>query len=178
MRRTIVILTVLLVALGVAGPVAAQTEDPPGPKGKLEGEVVAVRAQARVHNQGEVTEIQVRTRTQEHYWLQLGPAEQYGNAVQVGDRVRLRVMAGAEGEPAMVQSMFNYRNGARLRIRDGSGEMIQQRLRDQTGTGIQAQEKEQEQHRRGDTQGTARQNGGTRGGGGGSNGGGGKGGGR
>jgi len=168
MRRTIVTLTVLLLALGVAGPVAAQTEAPPGPKGKLVGEVVAVRAQARVHNQGEVTEIQVRTRTQEHYWLQLGPAEQYGNAAQVGDRVRLRVMAGAEGEPAMVQTMYNYRNGERLRLRDGSGEMIQQRFqyRDRT----QAQEQERQQ--RGDTQGTGRQNGGTRGGGGGGKGGG------
>ncbi len=166
MKRTVSILAGLALVL-CAAPVAVADDEQPGPNGRLQGEVVAVREQVRQHNQGEFTEIQIQTRNQERYWLQLGPKAQYGDAVQVGDQVRVRTMAGPEGEPAMVKAMHNFRSGERIRVRDGSGQMIQtqNRLRDGSGTGIQA--REQNRQRQGSGQGGSGGGGSTQQGGGG-----------
>lgn len=135
-------------ALLLAGAALAADDDVPGPQGKLQGEVVAVRQQTRLQDEGAVVEIRLRTRDREEHWLQLGPAARYGDAVQVGDRVRLRAMAGAAGEPSMIQAMHNYRTGERLQVRNGDGTMAQtrDRFRDGTGTGSQARERHRSRH--------------------------------
>jgi len=135
---------IALLAIAVVAIVAAgtATADEPGVKNRrmtMNGEIVAVRQQTQLQNQGEVFEIKIRTQNREEHWLQLGPGETFGDAVQQGDRVRVRLMRQGAGEPAQVQTMLNYRSGERIRVCDGTGAMIQQRdrLRDGSGTGLQ-----------------------------------------
>lgn len=172
---------VILVATGlVATSFAVGGDEPKEPNGKLYGEVIAVKQQTRQNNQGEFTEIQVRTRNQQEHWLRLGASEQFGDAVEVGDRVRVRYRAtGNPGEPAQVQTMLNYRNGARIHAQEGQGTMVQNRFqyRDGTGTGSENCEQHQWKHQgtagNGSGQNGGGQNGGDGQGGGGQTGGGG-----
>lgn len=176
------IVPVLVVLLPWALIAAAPPDDPPG---KVKGEVVAVRQATQLQNQGEYTEIQVRTRNQEQLWLQLGPHAEFGDQVQVGDRVRARIQnrvgQDADGDVLAVAEMYNYRTRARIQVRNEDGELVplQQRTRTQAryadgpedGTG-------QQERNRVRTREHAGEGGGGNGGGGGGNRGGGGGGGR
>ena len=169
MRRSRIVVTCLALVVAFTGYGLAGS-DSPEPDGKWIGEVIGLREQMRVENQGQTTEIQIRDQNRRELWLKLGPTEQYGDAVQVGDRVRVQVMQRGEGEPAQIKAMQNYRSGERIRVCDGSGAMVQTRLqlRDGTGTGVQNRYRGQA-----GPSGSGQQ--GSQGGGGGGNGGGGSG---
>ena len=137
MRRIIIIVGAVMLACSVLPAFAEPPEEHPG---KIKGEVVQVRQRTMLQNEGEFTEIKVRTRNQQEMWLQVGPSEEYGNKFQVGDPVRARVMWDGD-EPPKVQKMLNYRSREQYRIRDGSGQMIQaqNRYRHKEATGEQSQ---------------------------------------
>lgn len=139
MKGTGFALVVTLLALATAPAVLARGD---GAKAKLSGEIIEVRQQTRLENQGEETQIRVRVRNQDEHWLRLGPADEYGNRVQVGDQVRVRVMFMGEGDIPAVQSMHNLRTRERIRVRDGSGELV--RAQNQNRVGEQSRQRQRD----------------------------------
>jgi uncharacterized membrane protein YgcG len=135
------IILVLVAVLSTSMLLAAPPDERPG---KVRGEVVEVRQTTQLQNQGEMTEIRVRTRNQEQLWLRLGPQAEFGDQVVVGDRIRARVMyKGGDGgqTTALVECMYNYQTRTRLQVRNETGELVplQSRVRTrnqaQDGTG-------------------------------------------
>jgi hypothetical protein len=122
----------VLIAL-VATPAFAQQGEE-----SFKGEVVAVQQQTQ--NQGADQLITVRTRQGEQKQFRLGDGSCAG-CVQVGDQVRARVSQGAAGRPGQVQSMKVKRNGEMFGYSNQAGQLVrtQQRSRDGSGTGKQAQ---------------------------------------
>jgi len=142
---------IALAAAVLAAPLAiAQDTDPdPVDTKTVKGHVVQIRQSTATQNEGAMTEIRVRTRQQTESWFRLGPAEEKGNAFQLGDRVRLRAQfrkgAGAD-DPVPVESFFNYRTkqGGDLRTADGTllGTKDRDRLRDGSCDGEPIQDRD------------------------------------
>ena len=118
-RLVIAALLLALVAPAATGAAA-------GSWGRIAGEVIAL------DNEGEFTEIQVRTRDRVERWLRLGTAADYGERFRVGDRVRARVIQAAEGQPALVSSIQNRRSGERVAVRAKDGRLLQLHERDRS----------------------------------------------
>ena len=134
MRLTMTLIATLLILPGVA-TLADDDDTPRQTRARLSGEVVEVRQQTRLQNEGAVTEIKIRTRNQTEQWLRLGRADECPDCVQVGDRIRARVMGGEAGEPARVRSMWNTTTGERVQLRNRSGELLQNTVRTRTRAG-------------------------------------------
>jgi len=126
-RGTFAIPLALPVALLLGGGVSAQ--DPPS---TVEGEVVQVMQQARTGEPGGLDAVMIRTREGERTRLLLGAPGSCEGCVQVGDRVRARLSkSGSTADGYAVRSMRVERTGAKTRFRDGSGQLLQARSRDQ-----------------------------------------------
>jgi hypothetical protein len=132
--------TMLLAALLATLPVWAQASIE-----KVQGEVIQVQQQQQTRNQGEFDQIMIRTRQGEELRLRLGAAGQCGDCVRVGDQIRARVMAGSGGQPGQVQSMKVRRNGELFAYQNQAGQLLQtrQRLRDGSGSGQPARDRQQ-----------------------------------
>lgn len=138
------ILAAAAAALAAWPAVAQQT---PGKNGKLAGEVIEVRQSNATRNQGALTEIRVRSEQRQDTWLRLGRADEMGQRVQVGDRIRARVMAGGTGEPLNVHSLRNETTGEKLRLRTDDGTLFRQRDRDRDQTRDQARDRDRDRDR-------------------------------
>jgi hypothetical protein len=132
MRSRTVVLAGLALAMAAASPLAAGLKA--GTRGRIDGEVVAVRQQTDLQNRQDYTEVRVRTRDRQEHWLRLGPAAEYGDAFRSGDRMRCRVIGAGEDRPALVRTARNERTQERMRIRDADGTMLraEDRIRDRS----------------------------------------------
>lgn len=100
--------------------------------------MVAVHERVRTANQGEYSEITVRTQNREELRLRLGPASDGAPLCAVGDRVRARLVAGGPADGAfLARRMQNRSTGAEVRYRHRDGTLLaeQTRLRARDGSG-------------------------------------------
>jgi uncharacterized membrane protein YgcG len=175
-NKGIIQLATAALAILIAAPAAGSQATAGGEKPRtVRGEVVEVRQTVQTANQAAFTEIKVRTRQNEESWFRLGPAAQYGNRFQAGDRIRARVTGGGGGDagPASVREISNHRTGDRLKVRSADGTLLREkdrdRLRDGTGAGDQDRDRTRQrdrQDRPGDSNRSSRGGGGHRSGGG------------
>jgi len=140
--RTFIVASLVAMLAAGAASMAAPPDDAKG-KGKIEGQVVAVRQSTQTHtgNEGEFTEIRVRTRTQQEMWLRLGEASEMGERFQVGTRVRARWMRGAgDDDVVLATRIADLDTGKTVSLRDGNGDLLRTQdrdhLRDGTGDGV------------------------------------------
>ncbi len=132
-RHMVVMALALVLALGTLSQAEERT---------VRGEVVQIVNQQRTNNEGELVQIRIRTRQGEQLQLQLGEAGCLGEGLQIGDRVRARVMnADGAGEPARVRTMKVRRTGQSFTFRTkdgtllGAGDRLRDRARDGSGGG-------------------------------------------
>jgi hypothetical protein len=120
--------TKVLAALAVAALLAPGAFAQASKKGsqRIEGEIVQVRNTVTTQNEGEFTEIQVRTRQQQEQWVRLGRAEDMGDVFQVGDMVRIGMKDPGEDGPPVAHRIQNYRNGQTLNLRNADGSLKSQ----------------------------------------------------
>lgn len=117
---------------------------------KIRGEVVGVQRGGPAQGGGEPDRITVRTRDGETRCLLLGEAGSCPGCVEVGDRVRARVMAGEPvGAPLRVRTMRVRRTGESLTFRNEAGELVRTRDRrqEQSGTDPADAGRVRQQHR-------------------------------
>jgi hypothetical protein len=103
---------------------------------KIRGEVVGFQRGGPTEVGGEPDRITVRTRDGETRCLLLGEAGSCPGCVDVGDRIRARVMVGEPiGEPLRVRTMRVRRTGESLTFRNEAGELVHTRARRQEQSG-------------------------------------------
>ena len=130
MRQKIFDATVILaIAALVASPALARRHF-------VEGEVIEVRLQqeTQTRNRAELNELTIRTRERQELRLLLGDGPCAG-CPQVGDRIRVRLMRqiGPDDELCEVRALRNLTRRERLKVRDGSGNLVRTRDRVRLG---------------------------------------------
>jgi hypothetical protein len=135
----------LFVVLLTALPAAA--DDPT----RITGEVVGMRHAVSTASQVELDRLTVRMRSGEIRHLLLGETGSCPDCVVVGDRVRVRVMAGEPtGEPWRIRTMQVRRTGETLTFRNEAGELVRTRAGREEPPGART-EGVRHSHRRSDT---------------------------
>lgn len=156
------------VMVGMLAGGGALAQDAPV-KAKVEGEVVQVMEQTRAGELGNLDAVMVRTRKGEQVRLLLGEAGSCVGCVQVGDRVRVRLMKnGVTADGYQVRAMKVQRTGETTRFRNTAGELMRLQARDRTqdGTGQHDRVRDQDRTHRPSAAGTGGgSGGGTKGGG-------------
>lgn len=159
--------TVALLALGALAVLAsAQAGERPG---VIVGEVVEVHENAVTSDGRSWDEVTVVDEEMQRIRLRLGPAGSAPGACQVGDTIRVRLMAQEPQEGAyLARNMRNRRTRTMTQYRDAEGELVQtrsqvrQQARDGScdGTARQEQIRERVHQRTGRSGGGAGGNGG------------------
>jgi len=156
-HKLLIVITVLLGSLAATHAVAKASQEDTS---RVKGQIVAVRQSEATENQGALTEIKVRTREQEQFWLRLGRSEEMGNRFQVGDSVKARCRATKGDAPMEVFSLKNRSNGESFTLRSEDGTLLQQQDRDRDrardGSGARDRDRDRDRvHQPGAGQGSA-----------------------
>jgi hypothetical protein len=121
----------LLILPSLVAPSIAAADDPL----EIRGETVAIRQAVATQDAGDLDRLTLRTRAGETRHLLLGEAGSVPEEVRVGDRVRVRVMAGEPaGEPQRVRTM-RLRGGESYTFRNEAGELVRMRAQRQVEAG-------------------------------------------